>query len=152
VILEAFGCFIDDRPGTLQGHVALLCERYLHVYTLNGAHIATAKIPDAPSPGFTMGSALPAASAKHPRFCGGISFHQREFSKDGPLFAVGMDNNVCLWRVVPGSINEPPWSLQEMKRWPGPEQNGDVSAVRFIEWVDVRFCDSCRKLIGLLYK
>ncbi len=116
----------------LQGHVALLCARHLHIYTLNGAHIATARIPDAATANFTMGAAT-TSPPKRPRFCGGISFHQREFSKEGPLFAVGMDNNVCLWRLVPGQFNEPAWALHEMKRWPGPEQNGDVSAVKFIE-------------------
>ncbi len=70
-----------------------------------------------------------------PKFCGGISFHNREFSRDGPLLAVGLDNNVCLWRLTPGSGDQSPWFLQELKRWPGPDYHGHVTAVRFIEYV-----------------
>jgi hypothetical protein len=66
-------------------------------------------------------------------FNGGISFYEQEFSKHGPLFAVGYGNSVALWRLVPGIVGEPPWSLHEVKRLNGPNDDiGPVTAVNFM--------------------
>lgn len=107
----------------------MLTDTHIHTYTLNGAHIASASVRTTSLGSFTFGG--PARAA--PRFCGGISFYQREFSKDGLLLAVGMGNNVSLWRLCPGTLGEPAWYLKEIKRLPGPEHMGSVTAISFIE-------------------
>jgi hypothetical protein len=100
------------------------------MYTLNGAHIASAVVPAATLGTFAFGNQQAQTT---PKFCAGISFYQREFSKDGLLLAVGLGNSVSLWRLCPGTFGEHAWSLKEMKRFPGPEHMAAVTAVRFIE-------------------
>lgn len=112
-----------------EGHVALLCASHIHVFTLNGDLIASSPAPLAPLEGYSMTATL---DANRPAFSGGISFFNKEFSKEGPLLAVGYENQVALWRVAPGTIGQPPWSLQELQRLPAPEHALRVSAVRFI--------------------
>lgn len=49
------------------------------------------------------------------------------------MFAVGYGNSVALWRLVPGVVGEPPWSLHELKRLNGPNDHiGPVTAVSFM--------------------
>ncbi|KAJ9116880.1 hypothetical protein QFC22_004537 [Naganishia vaughanmartiniae] len=114
-----------------EGHIALMTDTHLHTYTLNGAHIASATFPPVAPATFSFGGAQ--QEQKKPTFCGGVSFFHREFSKDGLLFAVGLNNSVSLWRLCPGTFGEPAWSLKEQKRYPGPEGTWTVTAVRFIE-------------------
>lgn len=121
----------DDFSLHHQGHIALMTDTRLHTYTLNGAHIASASIPPAAPSTFSFGGS--SQKQKKPSFCGGLSFFYREFSKDGLLFAVGLNNNVSLWRLCPGTFGEAAWSLQEQKRYPGPDGTAAVTAVRFIE-------------------
>jgi hypothetical protein len=121
----------DNIPLHHQGHIVLMTDTHLHTYTLNGAHIASASIPPSAPSTFSFGG-VP-QKQKKPTFSGGISFFHREFSKDGLLFAVGLNNNVSLWRLCPGTFGEPAWSLREQKRYPGPEGAAAVTAVRFIE-------------------
>jgi len=67
------------------------------------------------------------------KFNGGISFFEQEFSRHGPLLAVGLGGDIGLWRLTPGILSEPAWSLREIKRLAGPGDSvGDVTAVKFI--------------------
>jgi len=67
------------------------------------------------------------------KFNGGISFFEQEFSRHGPLLAVGLAGDIGLWRLTPGILSEPAWSLREIKRLAGPGDSvGDVTAVKFI--------------------
>ncbi|GHJ86512.1 hypothetical protein NliqN6_2914 [Naganishia liquefaciens] len=112
-----------------EGHIALLTDSHLHTYTLNGAHIASAAIPSTGPNTFTFGG----PQQPKPTFCGGVSFHQREFSKDGLLMAVGLGNNVSIWRLCPGTFGEAAWTLRELKRLPGPDHGLAVTAVAIID-------------------
>lgn len=107
----------------------MLTDSRIHTYTLNGAHIASACVPATTLGSFTFGG--PARAA--PKFCGGVSFYQREFSKDGLLLAVGLRNSVSLWRLCPGTFGEPAWFLKEIKRLPGPEHMASVTAITFMK-------------------
>jgi len=111
------------------GHIALLCEQHLHVYTLNGSLIASARRPTFAPTDYKFGEIVRDKTV----FGGGLSFHHKEFAKEGPLLALGLGNNVCLWRLKAGVSGEPPWRLVELKRLHGPEGCGKVSAVRFVE-------------------
>lgn len=113
-----------------EGHLALLCASYLHVYTLNGELVASAPAPASPLRDYSFHDA--SSEATMTTFCGGISFFNKEFSREGPLFAVGFGNQVVLWRLTPGVVGEPPWHLEELKRMPAPDNAKAVTAVRFI--------------------
>lgn len=102
------------------GHVALASEDSLYVYSLNGHAIAS--------------TSLDSSS----RFTGGISFLPREFLTLGDFFAVGIDNGIGLYQVVPGNSaasgaeSEPtePWKL--VKKGELSTEEGSVTAVRFV--------------------
>jgi hypothetical protein len=113
----------------LKGHIALQCDNHIHVYTLNGALIATAETPAGPLANYSMFG--PQGSVT--KFNGGISFFEQEFSRHGPLLAVGFGGDIGLWRLTPGILSEPAWSLREIKRLAGPgDAVGAVTAVKFI--------------------
>jgi hypothetical protein len=109
-----------------------MCDTHVHVYTLNGDLIASATTPGGPQADYSMAGPV----SKPTEFQGGIIFLEQEFSKHGPLLAIGLGKDVSLWRVSPGTINEPPWSLREVKRLLGPENGGYVTAVQFIGYVE----------------
>lgn len=102
------------------GHVALASENCLYVFSLNGHAIASI--------------ALDSGS----RFNGGISFLPREFLTLGDFLAIGIDNSIGLYQVVPGNsavaatdgeANES-WKL--MRKGLLLTEEGSVTAVRFI--------------------
>lgn len=75
-----------------------------------------------------------------PEFTGGITFLNREFLRFGALFVVGIDNELALFRCVPGSklyedeTEVKPWALVEQGRLSRSDDHagGDCTAVRFI--------------------
>lgn len=103
------------------GHVALASDKCLYVYSLNGHAIASASLDSGSS------------------FTGGISFLPREFLTLGDFLAVGIDNGIGLYQVVPGNSAAAappegeatePWKL--VKKGVLSTEEGPVTAVRFI--------------------
>lgn len=107
------------------------------MFTLNGARIAASPVThqEASSSSFAFATAPPAPSVPA-QITGGPAFLEREFLKEGPIFALGIGPDVALWRCAPGIMgSNKPWSLREIGKL-GRRGEGDgvgiCTAVKFI--------------------
>lgn len=116
-----------SRLTVAQGHIAVMCDYHLHLYTLNGALIAST-----PSPTFRPEHSITDTHVRG-RFHGSVTFYAQDFSRHGPLLALGFESNVSLWRLSPGIMGEPAWSLKEVRRLEGPDGYGPLTALSFID-------------------
>ena len=117
------------------------------MYTLNGLPIASSTPDDDLFATFATG--LPeqppvgaldlGLNATPQEYTGGVAFLQRDFLKFGPLFVIGVNNEVALYRCVPGEKTAAdevvqPWRLLEQGRLSGSDDHvgGDCCMVKFI--------------------
>jgi hypothetical protein len=127
-----------------QGLIALASKRHLYLFSLNGHPIASTTPEGDIFSDFTFG--LPETPAPVDEnedeplaYSGGITFLKRDFLKFGPLLVVGVDNEVALYRCVPGQRRfedevVKPWRLVEQGRLSrsGDHPHGDCCMVKFI--------------------
>ena len=119
-----------------QGMIALASTKHLYLFTLNGHPIAATGIDDTPTFAFDQ--------PPDQEYTGGIGFLNREFLRDGVVFAIGVGTEVALYRCKPGVREEgqddsqvKPWKLEEQGRLHKSDEHdyGNCSMVRFIGYV-----------------
>ncbi len=107
-----------------------MSQTHVHIYTLNGARIASVQAGSPSLESYSMsGRTLQISTSM---FSGGISFHDRDFAREGPLIAVGQDKDIVLYRLTPGFTSDEPWIIVELKRLRGPDGSVKTTAVKFM--------------------
>ena len=125
--------------------VALASRQHLYLFSLNGHPIASTTPEGDVFADFTFGlpeTPTPRADDWFMEFTGGITFLRRDFLKFGPLFVVGINNELALYRCVPGERrfedeDVKPWKIVEQGRLSrsGDHPYGECCIVKFMGWV-----------------
>lgn len=139
---------VSARPGRFgygylcQGLIALASKHHLYLFSLNGHPIASVTPEGDLLAEFTFGfpeTPIEAPESDPLEFTGGISFLKRDFLKFGTLFVIGINNEVALYRCVPGARrfedeDVKPWKLVEQGRLSrsGDHDYGKCCMVKFI--------------------
>ncbi|EIW67560.1 hypothetical protein TREMEDRAFT_69630 [Tremella mesenterica DSM 1558] len=108
------------------GTIALASRKHIYLFSLNGHPIATTSIHSKPTSDM---------SNPDEEYTGGIGFLNREFVKEGMIFAIGVGRQVAIYRCIPGrGEGERPWRVEEQGRVYGSDDHhfGNCSMVRFV--------------------